>query len=395
MKLKKYEARTEEEAVELVKAEHGPDALILSVRKVKSKGFLGIFQKPMIEVTSAYEEDEIKEDFKKELKYQREILDTEKSKMAIEKELKNRKINDQQATIDNLKSMVNDLSYKLSVAKYEGNTQRKYDSSILQAFFDTMVAQGVLPEIAEEILEEAMEMAESDNLNLSLVVKLAYNKILSILGYPEPIEINEDSKKAKIVFLMGPTGVGKTTTIAKLSANFILNNGYKVGLITSDTYRIAAVEQLKTYADILGVEVGVSYEEEEFKALLQTMSPIYDIICVDTAGRSHKNQRNFDDIKALVSNVPKENSLVYLVLSLTTKYEDLVDITNKFNEISDYRLIFTKWDETLSYGAILNICYKTGKKVDYLTLGQNVPSDIELMEPEILARALLGLGDME
>ena len=122
------------------------------------------------------------------------------------------------------------------------------------------------------------------------------------------------------------------------------------------------------------------------------MSPIYDVVCIDTAGRSHRNDESLNDIRELLTYL-NDSCRKYLVLSLTTKYEDLISIINKFSEIADFRLILTKWDETLSYGTILNICYKTGRKADYLTMGQNVPDDIELMEPEILARALLGLGD--
>lgn len=389
MRLKKYEAKTEEEAVEMAKEELGQDALILSVRKIKPRGFLGFFKGSFVEVTSASEEK--KEDFKKEFQYQKEILDTEKNKLLIEKNLKDRKIASQQETIENLKSAMEELSYKLTVSKYENSGNIKYDSGILQAFYETMLNQGVLPEIAEDILKDAKKLRDKEALNLNTVAKIVYNNIINVLGKPAPILKPENGQKAKTVFFMGPTGVGKTTTIAKLSANFILKDGYRVGLITSDTYRIAAVEQLKTYADILGVEVGVAYETEEFIKNYEKMYPVNDIICVDTAGRSHKNEANFEDIKSLLANVPKDNVQIYLVLSLTTKYEDLLDIVKKFSMITDFKLIFTKLDETLSYGTILNICHKTGKKADYITLGQNVPDDIELMEPETIARALLGL----
>lgn len=390
MKLKKYEGYSEAEAISAAKAELGENAVIISIRTAKPGGLFGFLKRKVTEVTAAFDDEEAER--QKELRMKQERLNDEMNKLLVEKELRNRKISDQQQAIEKLQAELKEASYKLSLSERKSTAERAYANSILQAFYDTMTHQGVLPEIAVEVLEEARQMSERENININLAAKIVYNNIINILGRPQPIFSEDGSDTPKTLFFMGPTGVGKTTTIAKISANLIFRHRLKVGLITSDTYRIAAVEQLKTYADILGIETGVVYEPKELEPHLEKMSPIYDVICIDTAGRSHRNDESLNDIRELLTYLD-DSCRKYLVLSLTTKYEDLISIVNKFSEIADFRLILTKWDETLSYGTILNICYKTGRKADYLTMGQNVPDDIELMEPEILARALLGLGD--
>ena len=397
MKLKKFEARTEEAAIEKVKSELGQAALILSVKKVMPRGIFRFFRKPTVEVTAAY--DDTEEELEKETD---EILAKdakaddgaalERDKLLFDQMAKSKKITEQQAKIDNLEAQLLQMAKKLSVASFSSGKARVYNNSMLQLFYDTLIAQDVLPEIAAEILDDAEEASKTSELDINFVVKLVYNKILGILTKSVDTTVYEPKDgKARTVMLIGPTGVGKTTTIAKLSSNYILHNNYNVGLITADTYRIAAVEQLKTYADILGIEVGIVYEPEELLDKLNLMLGIHDIIIVDTAGRSHKNKENFDELRRMIFAVKEINIEKYLVLSMTTKLEDMLDIIDRFSEMCDFKIIFTKLDETLTYGSLLNICYKTGKMVDYLTTGQNVPDDIEKMEPEKAAKALLGL----
>ena len=397
MKLKRFEARTEEAAIEKVKSELGQAALILSVKKVMPRGIFRFFRKPMVEVTAAY--DDTDEELEKEpddislqeTKVNDEIA-FERDKLLFDQMAKNKKLSEQQAKIDNLEAELKQMAKKLSVGSFNSGKDRVYNNSLLQLFYDTLISQDVLPEIAAEILDEAEKASKTSTLDINYVVKLVYNKIHAILMKSVDATVYEPKDgKARTVMLIGPTGVGKTTTIAKLSSNYILHNNYNVGLITADTYRIAAVEQLKTYADILGIEVGIVYEPEELLDKLNLMLGIHDIIIVDTAGRSHKNKENFDELRRMIFAVKDINIEKYLVLSMTTKLEDMLDIIDRFSEMCEFKIIFTKLDETLTYGSLLNICYKTGKKVDYLTTGQNVPDDIEKMEPDKAAKALLGL----
>ncbi|MCL2565174.1 MAG: flagellar biosynthesis protein FlhF [Defluviitaleaceae bacterium] len=401
MKLKRFEGRSEEEAIEKVREELGASALILSVRKVKPVGVFQFFKSTRVEVTAAYDVDEGKADAKApEVNKERETfaqsndMAFERDKLLFDQMAKNKKISEQQMRIENLENELKSMTKKLSVDSFKHRKEeRVFDNRLMQIFYDTLASQDVMPEIAMEILNEIGGMGDEIDSNINLAVRLVYNKILSILSKSSD-DIPKASKsqgKCRTVMLMGPTGVGKTTTIAKLSSNFILQDNYSVGLITADTYRIAAVDQLKTYADILGIEVGIVYEPEELVGKLDSMLSLHDIIIVDTAGRSHKNWENFDELRRIIASVSHINMEKYLVLSMTSKYEDMLDIIEKFSEMCDFRLILTKLDETSSYGSILNICYKTGIKVDYLTTGQNVPDDIEKMKPEKVAKALLGM----
>ena len=171
-------------------------------------------------------------------------------------------------------------------------------------------------------------------------------------------------------------------------SQFIFNDKLNVGFITADTYRIAAVEQLKTYADILDSEVGVVYNCDDIIEKINEFKVINDVIFIDTAGRSHKNLENLNELKSFLDVIP--DAEVYLVLSITTKYDDLLSIIEAYSKISDFKIIFTKLDETSCLGSVLNICYETGKEISYATNGQNVPDDIDIIRPEKIARDLLG-----
>ncbi len=186
--------------------------------------------------------------------------------------------------------------------------------------------------------------------------------------------------------------MGKTTTIAKIASTLKLNKKAKVALVTSDTYRIAAVEQLRTYANILSVPMQVIYTPEEMETAKEDFKD-YDVVLVDTAGRSHKSIDQRDDLEKLIHTVEEEAREVYLVMSATTKYVDLVKITEAYSEIANYRVIFTKLDETGSIGNILNIRMLTGADLSYTTCGQNVPDDIGKLDTQETAKQLLGGSD--
>ena len=161
-------------------------------------------------------------------------------------------------------------------------------------------------------------------------------------------------------------------------------------MVTADTYRIAAIEQLKTYAEILNIPVEVIYNSDELPETLNKMKD-YDLILIDTAGRSHKNIEQFKELDYLLSTVDEKQ--IFLVLSATTKHKDMMSILNQYSSISDYNIIFTKVDETISLGTILNVKYLTEKPLSYISFGQNVPDDIELISPKKMTKALLGSID--
>jgi flagellar biosynthesis protein FlhF len=197
-----------------------------------------------------------------------------------------------------------------------------------------------------------------------------------------PIEVGKG--RPTIVVLVGPTGVGKTTTIAKLAASYGVIEKRKVELITIDSYRIAAIEQLGKYAELMQLPLAVVNSREEFKTAV--MNSKAELVFVDTAGRSQKNNMGLAEIRNILDGV-SSNLDVYLVMSATTKYRDAIDILTRFNQLMYTKLIITKMDETNTIGPLLSVL-KPDKKISYITTGQSVPDDIELADKEKLLSML-------
>ncbi len=164
----------------------------------------------------------------------------------------------------------------------------------------------------------------------------------------------------------------------------------KVALITADTYRIAAAEQLRTYAGILEVPFRIVYSREEIGEAYRDFIG-YDYVFVDTSGHSYQNEEQKETMKGIVHSVDgTAEKEVFLVLSATTKYRDLLKIVDAYTEVTDYKLIFTKLDETSAYGNLLNVKLYTGAALSYVTCGQNVPDDLEDFNPQKTVKQLLG-----
>ena len=230
----------------------------------------------------------------------------------------------------------------------------KFIKMIYSILLDNEVDEKYVNQIMDEV-EKVMKGGASVDLILSSI----YQKMILKFGQPQPIEMSE--RKPKVVFFIGPTGVGKTTTVAKIASRFKVEKGKKVALLTADTYRIAAAEQLRTYANILDTPLNIVYSSEELNEELKK-SEEYDLVLVDTAGFSHKNEEQRNETRELIDRVPGEyQKEVYLVLSATTKYRDLIDIAD---------------------------IYK--KNLSYSTYGQNVPEDIEIFDTQKIVKLLLG-----
>ena len=225
------------------------------------------------------------------------------------------------------------------------------------------------------------------NAPLDQILANVYQKIILMIGQPYLIDAKPKGK-TKFIFFLGSTGVGKTTTIAKIASKMKLEKNANIALVTADTYRIAAVEQLKTYANILSVPLEVIYSPGELGDALENLSQ-YDVCLVDTAGRSHKSKEQIGDIRALIEQVPIGERQVYLVLNAGTKYSDLKEIASVYSGLTDFSIIFTKLDETSSAGAMLNMRIKTKCPLSYVTWGQNVPDDIGEIDAQKVAKQLL------
>ena len=196
----------------------------------------------------------------------------------------------------------------------------------------------------------------------------------------------QQGKKPRTVALIGPTGVGKTTTLAKIAARFVLATNVNAALITADTYRISAVEQLKTYSDIIGIPLTIVYAPDELRVALHKYAD-KDLILIDTAGRSQHNTYQMQELQEFLQAAPHIEK--HLVLSATTKQQDAQDILTKFAVCQPDRVIFTKADETSSVGLILNLLYEQEIALSFLTNGQSVPDDIVPATPAALAGLLL------
>ena len=235
---------------------------------------------------------------------------------------------------------------------------------------------------------EEVDKALPRNASVDQILAAVYQRIILMMGHPYSIQVPEDGK-TKYVFFLGSTGVGKTTTIAKIASALKLEKKANIALVTADTYRIAAVEQLKTYANILSVPLHVIYSPDELDKMQEQLQQ-FDICLIDTAGRSHKNAEQIADIRNLIEQVPISQRQVYLVLNAGIKYSDLQEIAKVYGDMTDFSLIFTKLDETSSAGAMLNMRVKTKCPLSYVTWGQNVPDDIGEVNAQKVAKELLG-----
>ncbi|MCL2225593.1 MAG: flagellar biosynthesis protein FlhF [Defluviitaleaceae bacterium] len=417
MKVKRYEGKSEAALMPIIMEEMGDGATIISVKQKPNSGFFGFFRKPSVIITAACEDDaefmnllnnpDTKQKTAPPLVERKPLsadlveTNTASGSAAIEESMtillkearKAANQIEQEESSKRAKSSKSQIEPPKKTAENKSTSSgtRKYNHTMVQLFYDTMIGQEVLPEVAAHILRDLENMQETDQIDVRLLVKAVYGSIVDMLKGPTLIDTNKG--EAQTVVFMGPTGVGKTTTIAKLSSILTLKHGLRIGLITADTYRIAAVEQLKTYADILGLDIRVVYSPEEMTEQLKVLREKNDIVLIDTAGRSHKNPESIAELKALLDSIP--DSKRYLVASVTTRYKDLCKIVSVYDSQTDFNLIFTKLDEAETLGSLMNICCLAGKKAAYVTFGQNVPDDLEAIKPDKIAKSLLGLVDGE
>jgi flagellar biosynthesis protein FlhF len=393
--IKKYQAKTETEAIMLAKEELGKDAIVMNIKTISPKGLYKLFRKPMVEITAALDEQVNLNNEKKDTLPEKnikklnpniiydEIPDSPKTE-AVNSDKEN-----YTSAIEKKLNNLQDLIEKKLVENQEEIKEEKVENKnlvIINLIYNQLIRNEVDEKYINQILGEVENKIKNDA-TLDNVLANIYQKIILKLGQPQTIEIEEG--KTKFVFFVGPTGVGKTTTIAKIASSLKLNEKAKIALLTSDTYRIAAVEQLRTYANILNIPMKVIYSTDEMKEIKEEYKD-FDIVLIDTAGRSHKLKEQRDDIEKLIHSIDKENRETYLVLSATTKYADMVKITEAYSTITEYRLIFTKLDETSSIGNILNIKMLTNAELSYTTWGQNVPDDIGKLDTQNTAKQLLG-----
>jgi len=345
MRIKRYLVNSMDEALQLIRREMGPEAVIVNSRKFRKPGLKGLFSAPLIEVTAAAD------------------VELHDRPAPAEGQLLTQ--------MRELKAAVEKLNTQQAVEKLVQEPELQRWQEIL---WELEVSQEIITRVLTGLQEELQGVFNPQTASMGVKEQL-------LRCFPEG-----DRLEKRVQALIGPTGVGKTTTLAKLASRASLEEGRKVGLITIDTYRIGAVEQLKTYAQILGLPLEVVLSPPEMKDALARLADC-QLIMVDTVGHASHNPLKLAELKAFLAGI--DNLETFLVLSSTVKNKDLLKIANDYQRVGYDRLIFTKVDETNSLGSIVNVARATGKAVAYITNGQSVPDDLEKTDPGRLAELIL------
>lgn len=439
MLVKTFQATTMSEALRLVKAELGPDAMILSTKKEKTGGILGFFCKPVYRVTAAIDsmrqsapvvpvtppprppverdrsakemmENSMLAPLARELKELREKVEALSKKEEEHKKSENTSEdtsagNGRESQGLNLKNIpredleeIKKLLLSTLAKSQDGVRSVQWPSADENGMIEGQSGAELLPEdsplvseltksgISPILIRKILDTLNTVSLggaNQSPKSRLgeSFGKLIKFAG---ALKLRKNSPR--IIALVGPTGVGKTTTTAKLAAMYALNRGNKVALITMDIFRVGAVEQLKTYSRIMGIPLEVASTPKELEKAIEKYAQ-FDLVFIDTAGRSHKDKEKLDEMRNFLENkIPIE---VFLCLSATTKDRELEEILNRFRIFSISKVVFTKIDESESLGNMVNLLMKDNLQVAYFTTGQRVPEDIEIATPAKLADLIL------
>jgi flagellar biosynthesis protein FlhF len=258
----------------------------------------------------------------------------------------------------------------------------------LFTLFTKLIDADVGEELAQELVERLRREARGNLGDSSMLQARIARMIEADISAAGPIAVTPG--RCRVAALVGPTGVGKTTTIAKLAAIYRLKEKRRVGLITVDTYRIAAVEQLRTYANIIDLPMQVVSTPKEMREAVRQMAGM-DLVLIDTAGRSPKDEVRLQELRAFINEASADE--VHLVLSSVTASRTLEQTAERFAAIGTTALILTKLDEANGLGSLLPVLRSSRLPLSYLTNGQNVPDDIEVADPPRLAKLILGLEE--
>lgn len=362
MNIKKFSARNIPEAIRMVKREMGPEAVILKTRTIHGPEAKGTDDGPKIEVTAAMDYDVAGPGHGKgdAIELGRIIQKWQ----SLETEMRDLK-----------QSLV--LSDAARLLKPE-----LYFNQEVRTRYLNFRNFGLRP----EIITELMETVPNDKAGKISGTKLLQDSLTKVMSRVL-VETNAlADPQARVYSFIGPTGVGKTTTLAKLAAITALQQGKKAALVTIDTFRIAAVAQLETYARIMGLPMTVANNNKELRSAIRKYEDC-DCVLIDTAGRSPQKDQDIVELKEFF-NIP-EKIHHFLVLSATTRYDNLLQIEKRFSRLPVRSCIFTKLDETRDISAMLNFLLSCRRPVSYLTTGQQVPEDIEIASKKKLAALLL------
>ena len=368
MRIKTYEADTIQDAMDQIKQDLGPNALILNTRQVtKSVKWFGLAKKHIIEVVAGIATPKKAESDSSSALVpipSPDVLDTQSENSVVEGKTV------EAIALRNIRSALDDV-------------------------YQRQIERGINKELSQRLvylLDDIISNAVSHNRKLETkTIRQDFNDRLSqVIQVSGGVDFSVEEQQ--IISLVGPTGVGKTTTVAKLAAVSSVLNYKKVGLISIDAYRIAAYDQLKTYAEIIGLPVELALSPQGARDAIDKFAD-QDIIIVDSVGRSPNHQVHMAELHGYMQVIrPTE---VHLTVSASVKFEDLVRIVDRYRTLDVSRIIFTKLDETVTLDTVVNGAYYTKYPISYLGVGQTVPDDLEVADIERISSFLLAKQDLD
>jgi len=392
MTMKKYIVDDLQQAMDNARRELGSDAVMMTQKKVRKKGFMNLFRKPGYEVQFAY--DETKTPSAKKMSastaQKEENLPggflhpedkgwgykTHKSNVAIIDKEQVDKLNNR---IDTFETTLADFLDKFKYVKKDITFD--YPEEV-EKLLGKLIESQVGEELAHSLAKQTDKMLkEKPGTNATEIME---HLLLEQFGRAEPILLRKFQQR--VILVLGPTGVGKTTTIVKLAADFSVKQKKTVGIINTDTYRIGAKEQVQTYGDIMGIPVEIVYHSHELEKAMENLSD-REVIFVDTVGKPPGDEEHKEDLLEIVRILKPEDTL--LCLAATTSFSSIKEMVDTYGIIDNYRVLITKLDETKYRGSLLNIRSYTQKPLAYVTTGQNVPDDIEVADIEQIVKQLI------
>jgi flagellar biosynthesis protein FlhF len=411
MRVKKYIVDSMPEALQKIRIELGKDAVIINTKQIRVGGFLGLFSKKKIEVVAATDihppststvkttptQVPMQQPMQQPVPQQVPFIPVQSSIQYPVNQTQASSMASDDTLLKEMKQM-KEMMLRLTTpgtAVVQDETDAANRENLINDLFARMQAklikQDVRPDLAASIIKEVSSESKdkAGKLTNFEAKQAVVDRLVKILT-KQPIEPIHNW--TRMIHFVGPTGVGKTTTIAKLAAEQVLKYRKSVGLITSDTYRIAAIDQLRTYASILDVPLEVVFSPLDLQKAMEKMQD-KDIILMDTAGRNFRSDMAVSELQSLLRTDEKRDTI--LVLSLCMKYSDMHAVMDKFNKFGVEKVLFTKSDETETIGSIINLFSDFSLSLSYITDGQNVPEDIRLADPRTMANELVGELDDE
>lgn len=390
MKIKKYVVKSVDEALSQIKRDLGPEAYILSSRKVVRAGSLNLSQVELVEVTAAAEHPaaapaaNVSGALLAKAYARREAAADAAPAVAPSSPA----LSSLHAELLPLRQEVEEIRTLLQRAGAGIAAGGMELGGLFLELYLNLIEAGVEKETARRLIYALHDQAGDGAADRHALKRRLFRILVSSLAAPAPLRL---SGGRRVAVLVGPTGVGKTTTIAKLASYFKLIENRKVALMTLDTYRIGAEAHLRTYAQILDVPFYAVYTPQDLGFRLRALAAM-DLVLVDTAGRGAYDRDGILALQGLLAQIPAAEREVHLLVAATTKSEDAATVVSQFSCLRPDKFIFSKIDETASLGNLYNLRMHADIPAAYFTTGQRVPEDIEIAYPRKFARLVMQGG---